>query len=220
MKLGFKQTEVGIIPIDWDLVPIGEIFKTLSNATYSRDELTQEGEILYIHYGDIHTKFNYFLNLLKTDLPSITKSQLKNYSLLNEGDLIMVDASEDYSAINKSVEIVNIGNRKVISGLHTIVLRDMGNVFVDGFRGYIRSNKIVKNQLDKLATGMKVYGVSKNNLMKVLIPIPSKQEQTAIAQILSDMDSEIETLEKKLSKYKSLKQGMMQELLTGRIRLV
>ncbi len=46
------------------------------------------------------------------------------------------------------------------------------------------------------------------------------EEQTRIAQILSDMDAEIEALEKKLEKYKMLKQGMMQNLLTGRVRLI
>lgn len=50
--------------------------------------------------------------------------------------------------------------------------------------------------------------------------MPKKNEQQAIAQVLSDMDSEIEQLEKKLAKYQQIKQGMMQELLTGRIRLV
>ena len=46
------------------------------------------------------------------------------------------------------------------------------------------------------------------------------EEQTAIANILSDMDEEIEKLEQKLNKYKAIKQGMMQELLTGRMRLI
>jgi type I restriction enzyme S subunit len=56
--------------------------------------------------------------------------------------------------------------------------------------------------------------------MKTIIPFPSFDEQTAIAEILSDMDAEIAALEGKLSKARQVKQGMMQELLTGRIRLV
>ncbi|MFA6978569.1 MAG: restriction endonuclease subunit S [Ignavibacteriaceae bacterium] len=219
--VGYKQTEVGLIPEDWELVSFEKAFKSLRTATYSRAELTQNDETMYVHYGDIHTKYNYFLNFNKATLPSIPKSKVKNYSLLVEGDLIMVDASEDYTAINKSVEVKNIGAKKVISGLHTILLRDSENSFSNGFRGYIISSSVVKNQFDKLATGMKVYGVSKNNLKNVFIPTPSsKEEQTAIAQILSDMDSEIETLEKKRDKYKAIKQGMMQELLTGKTRLV
>lgn len=53
-----------------------------------------------------------------------------------------------------------------------------------------------------------------------MIPIPSLPEQEAIAEALSDMDAEIATLEDKLAKARQIKQGMMQELLTGRIRLV
>lgn len=55
---------------------------------------------------------------------------------------------------------------------------------------------------------------------EIKFKVPPYEEQKAIAQILSDMDSEIESLEQKLSKYKTIKQGMMQELLTGRIRLI
>lgn len=57
-------------------------------------------------------------------------------------------------------------------------------------------------------------------LMQLALDLPPLAEQQAIAQVLSDMDSEIEQLKKKLSKYQQIKQGMMQELLTGRIRLV
>ena len=62
--------------------------------------------------------------------------------------------------------------------------------------------------------------ISKKDLAELDIIVPEFTEQKAIAQVLSDMDSEIEQLEKKLSKYQQIKQGMMQELLTGRIRLV
>jgi type I restriction enzyme S subunit len=62
-------------------------------------------------------------------------------------------------------------------------------------------------------------GINGNEYSQLLISIPSLNEQTAIAQTLSDMDAEIEQLEQKLSKYKFIKQGMMQELLTGKVRL-
>jgi type I restriction enzyme S subunit len=62
--------------------------------------------------------------------------------------------------------------------------------------------------------------IKKDTLENMKVKIPPMQEQKAIAQILSDMDSEIEALNKKLEKYKKIKQGMMEELLTGRIRLV
>lgn len=63
-------------------------------------------------------------------------------------------------------------------------------------------------------------GINGNEYASFIVPVPSLIEQEAIADILSDMDNEIEALEQKLNKYKGIKQGMMQELLTGRIRFV
>ena len=77
-----------------------------------------------------------------------------------------------------------------------------------------------KLEIIKIATGISVYGVSKLNLSNIEIPLPPLPEQTAIATVLSDMDAEISALETRKTKTISLKQGMMQELLTGRIRLV
>ena len=62
--------------------------------------------------------------------------------------------------------------------------------------------------------------ISQGSLLSVHIPLPSEREQTAIATILSDMDAEISALETKLAKTRQLKQGMMHNLLTGRIRLL
>lgn len=204
----------------WKMKTYGEVFSFLNTATYSRAELSDGEAVGYIHYGDIHTKWNSFLDVKRNSLPTISEQQLKSYSLLKNGDVIMADASEDYSGVGKCVEVKNLGKRKVISGLHTFLLRDTKGIFVDGYRGYIYKSSFVKNQFDRLATGMKVYGVSKNNLKTVMIPVPPKEEQVAIAETLSDMDLEISNLENKLEKYKQLKHGMMQQLLTGKIRLI
>ena len=72
-----------------------------------------------------------------------------------------------------------------------------------------------------MSSGTTISYLSREQFEEYLIYIPKDlAEQQSIAQVLSDMDSEIEQLEKKLSKYQQIKQGMMQELLTGRIRLV
>ena len=98
---GYKQTEIGVIPEDWDLVSYDEAFIFLNTATYSRADLSKSGEVKYVHYGDIHTKWNHFLDLNKVELPCIDKDKQRNYSLLKEGDLIMADASEDYDGIGQ-----------------------------------------------------------------------------------------------------------------------
>ncbi|MEJ0056769.1 MAG: hypothetical protein WDN75_14595 [Bacteroidota bacterium] len=94
-------------------------------------------EIGYIHYGDIHTKWNDFLDVETSSFPHISNDQLNGYSLVKEGDIVMADASEDYAGIGKSVEVQKIGNAKIISGLHTFLLRDKNDFFVNGFKGYI-----------------------------------------------------------------------------------
>lgn len=75
-------------------------------------------------------------------------------------------------------------------------------------------------QYISMAAGSSVQNLNKDKVSSLKVPIFSIEEQTAIASILSDMDAEIEALEQKLDKYKAIKQGMMQELLTGRIRLI
>ncbi|WP_197360346.1 restriction endonuclease subunit S, partial [Ralstonia pseudosolanacearum] len=82
------------------------------------------------------------------------------------------------------------------------------------------NNAAVKAQFRFFSVGTKVSGISKSNIGKITISVPSIEEQTAIAIILSDMDAEIATLEAKLTKARSVKRGMMQQLLTGKIRLI
>jgi len=212
------MTEIGVIPEDWEIVSYDKAFHFLRTASYSRSQIEVNGKTRYIHYGDIHTKWNYFVDLNQV-LSTIDDSKVCNYSLIEDGDLIMVDASEDYSGICKSVEVINNKKLPAISGLHTILLRDKGNFFIKSFRGYIHSNKLVKSSMDKYATGLKVYGVSKKNLKLVQIPRPPLPEQTAIATVLSDTDTLIEKLEKLIIKKKAIKQGAMQQLLTGKKRL-
>ena len=68
--------------------------------------------------------------------------------------------------------------------------------------------------------GTKVSGISKTNIAKLTMPVPKVPEQIAIAAQLSDIDAELAALEQRREKTRALKQGMMQELLTGRTRLV
>jgi type I restriction enzyme S subunit len=216
---GYKQTELGEIPEDWEIVSYENAFKFLTTASNSRSDLTDVDELAYIHYGDIHTLWDIKLDFSKSNLPKIAQDKVGGAAFLQDGDVVMADASEDYAGVGKSIEIQALGRRKAIAGLHTFLLRDKG-YFVDGFRGYLHLITSVKSNFDRLATGLKVYGLSKNSLKEVLLPVPPKQEQTAIANVLSDMDTELDALQQRLAKTQTIKQGMMQELLTGKTRLI
>jgi type I restriction enzyme S subunit len=214
----YKQTEVGVIPEDWEVKTYGEVFTFLSTSTNSRADLSEDGDFGYVHYGDIHTEWNNKLDLNKERLPRISKNIVSS-AFVMDGDLIMADASEDYEGIGKTVEVFNVGEKQIVAGLHTFLLRDKEKVLADGFRGYLHSIPAVKSSFDRLATGMKVYGISKNNLSSVCIPVPSLEEQTAIANALSDVDALISELEKLIAKKQAIKTATMQQLLTGRTRL-
>jgi type I restriction enzyme S subunit len=205
---------------EWKTYKFGDVFQFLNSANNSRSDLSDYGEVKYIHYGDIHTNPNSFLDCASDSLPLISKDKVVTIPYLEDGDLIMADASEDYTGTGKSVEIKNATGMKVVAGLHTLVLRGDKNVLADGFKGYLQQMPFVKTSLIRIATGISVYGISKSNVKNIEVCLPSVPEQTAIAQILADMDDAIAALVQKRAKTVALKQGMMQALLTGQVRLV
>jgi type I restriction enzyme S subunit len=88
------------------------------------------------------------------------------------------------------------------------------------FLGYLMNHSTVAKQKASMGQGDAVVHISARNLAELELWLPPIPEQTAIAAVLSDMDAELAALEQRRDKTKLLKQGMMQELLTGRVRLV
>ena len=80
-------------------------------------------------------------------------------------------------------------------------------------------NSIISIELRKIATGTSVYGITKSNLSKVKLLVPSITEQKKIADILSSVDEKMESLKQKSEEFSNLKKGLMEQLLTGRIRV-
>ena len=205
----------------WELRTFGVIFEYCPTATNSRSDLLPEGDTFYVHYGDIHTRFHNHLDFGVVKPPQIDRSRCSNAALLKNGDWVMADASEDHEGVGKAVEIQGLDtDMAAVAGLHTLLLREKKPTFSPGFKGHLGNSRSLHQQLRRVATGMKVFGVSKAALKEIELPVPSPQEQGAIAAILSEMDAEITALEARLSKARQIKQGMMQELLTGRTRLV
>lgn len=201
------------IPDGWNVKKLGECFSFLRTSCYSRAETTDCGEVHYIHYGDIHTKYPLHISPKDIDV-YVSTEQASKSDCLKTGDLILLDASEDYEGTTKCVELLNISDdEKVVSGLHTLALRDISKNFINGFRAYITSIPFVKNNFWKQVTGIKVYGVSKDNLKKIKLPIPPLPEQEKIAEILGTWDLAIEKLTALIEQKKLLKKGLMQRLL-------
>jgi len=200
---------------EWKQIDLSNIFTFYSTNSLSRADLVESGSIKNIHYGDIHQRFHNLLDIAVESLPYIKSNSkinidnCKNYC--QDGDLIFADASEDYDGIGKAVEIINIGNNKVVSGLHTIWARDINNIMSNGFKGYLFNTPIIHNQIRVLANGFKVYGISKNNICDLDVKVPSKSEQEKIANLFSLLDKKIELQQKKIEVLKIYKIGLIQK---------
>jgi type I restriction enzyme, S subunit len=224
-KPEYKKTKIGYIPKDWEVKSIADVFNFYSTNSFSRSMMSPKGEIFNIHYGDIHTKYaNVILDFEKyLDLIPRVKKTTKinsNTQKVLEGDLIIADASEDYEGLGNCIEVKNIGNKEVLAGLHCFHLRDEENLTAPGYRGYLIKHPNVITQLKRIATGISVLGLSKGNFSKVLIPLPPLPEQNKISQILSTWDRAIELTQKMIEKKELLKKGLMQQLLTGKVRVI
>ena len=205
---------------EWKTKRLGDTWTFLPTANNPRAEFDERGDVEYIHYGDVHACVQPLLDCARGTLPRIQKNRIGNAAELLNGDLVMVDASEDLIGVGKSCEVQGSTDKTVVAGLHTILCRGTSDHWADGFKAYLQFIPAFKSALTRVATGISVYAVSKRQLADVELPLPSRTEQEAIVSILSDMGAEITALEHRLDKVREVKQGMMQQLLTGRVRLV
>lgn len=208
---------------EWEVKALGSLFNFSGGYSASRDQLSTIGHC-YLHYGDIHGATKTYIDT-RADYQDIPKldvplKRVSPASMLKDGDIVFVDASEDDDGASRHVVIVNRDNIPLISGLHTIVAKSKTGELKHEYRRYCFQTTAIRKQFLFYAVGTKVSGISKSNIQRLLLPIPALLEQAAIAAVLSDMDSEIDALEAKVVKARQIKQGMMQELITGRIRLV
>lgn len=224
VKEGYKETKLGLIPKDWTTPTISDVFDFLKTTSYSRNQLSYDDEnnIFYIHYGDIHATYKKPLLDFETEanVPRLNAGVTLPNSVqyLKDGDVIIADASEDYDGVGEAIEIKNLNGKTAISGLHTFALRDIDNKTVPGFRTYIFKNPIVKKALKTIATGSKVYGISKSNTQKFKIVLPTLPEQQKIANILNTWDKAIAAQEQLIAQKQELKQGLVSKLIQGKVR--
>lgn len=210
-KLRFKADDGAKFP-DWGKNKFSDVFDSINNSTFSRDCLNYvDGNVKYIHYGDILTTFDSTVNVEASNVPYVNKDiDCQKYQLLADGDIIVADTAED-DTVGKAVEIVNVSNVKVISGLHTIACRPKLK-FTSGYLGYYMNSNSYHNQLHPYMQGIKVTSISKANIALTNISIPSLPEQQKIASLFTELDTLIQSAKKELEGYRELKQGMLQKM--------
>ena len=215
----FKPSEVGPIPEEWEVKPFSECFTLMRNNTYSRDCLTDlPGSVANVHYGDVLIRYGAVLDFEKDSVPYLKSGVKPNKDLLKDGDLIFADTAEDETA-GKAVEVQGVRPRMAVAGLHTVACRPQDEIFAPRYLGYYINSAAYHNQLLPLMTGTKVTSISRAGFVSTHVAIPPKSEQEKIAEALSDVDGLLAAMTKLIEKKRAIKQGAMQELLTGKKRL-
>lgn len=203
---------------NWSKEQLDQLYSFKVTNSLSRDKLNYEhGSVKNIHYGDIHTKFSTLFDIQKEIVPFINPSEpldkIKQDCYCIEGDMVFADASEDLEDIGKSIEVVNLNNEKLLSGLHTLLARQISQKLIVGFGGYLFKSKHIRKQIQKESQGAKVLGISAGRLSAIDVCYPSDQEeQQKVVDCLSSIDQLIAAQTKKIDALKVHKKGLMQQL--------
>ena len=206
----FKDTEIGRIPEDWEVKRLDSICEFRNGYTPSKavNRFWENGTIPWFRMEDIRTNGR----ILSDAIQHINEEAVKG-NLCPAGSIIM--------------------STTATIGEHALLI-------VDSLANQQFTNLIIRKSLTHAVDTMWFYhycfvlgewcrnninegglaAVNMEDFSNVIIPLPSFDEQKAIASVLSSMDDEISALEAKKAKYEQIKQGMMQQLLTGKIRLV
>ncbi|MCU0755229.1 MAG: restriction endonuclease subunit S [Xanthomonadales bacterium] len=206
------QTRLPGFSGEWEVKRLGDLGSFLKGSGVRKDQ-AQSGELPCIRYGEIYTQHNDYIRSFQSRIaPEVAVSATR----LKKGDLLFAGSGETKEEIGKCVAFID--DFEAYAGGDIVILRPAA---VDPvFMGYYLNTSPISAQKASKGQGDAVVHISATALSSVMARIPPLPEQTAIAQILSDMDAELAALETRREKTRELKQAMMQELLTGRIRLV
>lgn len=211
VKPGYKQTEIGVIPEDWEVSLFGKkvsIFRGGSPRPI-QDYLTEaDTGINWIKIGDVSPNGKY----IKTTEEKIIPEGISKSREVHFGDFVLSNS-------------MSFGRPYILAMdgcIHDgwLTIQDYSKSFSTEFLYYLLSSEIVFNQYIAMAAGSSVKNLNKEKVNSLVVAFPPEQaEQNFIAKALSDMDELIESLEKLIAKKKAIKQGLMQDLLTGKRRL-
>lgn len=210
---GYKASELGEIPEDWEVYCLDEIIqKTQLGGNYQNSE--QESDYPLIKMGNLDR------GVIKLDkIEFVTKKPSKNDKLYY-GD-VLFNTRNTLELVGKVAIWRNeLPQAYFNSNLMRFIFNDelvSNNFYINA----VMNSKKFITALSGIATGTtSVAAIYARDLLNLKIFLPSKKEQVAIASILFDIDEEIQTLQQRLNKTRQIKQGMMQALLTGKTRLI
>ena len=193
---------------EWDVQPVSALCDIISGGTPSTTNPAYwlRGDIPWCTPSDITVTTGKYLHKTERHINSLGLAK-SSANLLPEGSLLLCSRA--------TIGEVKISKTKITTnqGFKSLICHSVNNEFM-----YYKVLTL-KDRFLQMSIGSTFLEFSKKDISQLLIEFPKPKEQEAIAQVLSDMDIEIDALEQRLSKTRSLKIGMMQQLLTGRIRL-
>lgn len=201
---GYKMTELGLIPSDWEETYLGNIGPVKMCKRVMKYQTSEKGDIPFYKIGTFGKSPDAYIS---KDLYHYLKNK---YSFPQKGTVLISAAG----TIGRTV--VYDGKDAFFQDSNIVWLENDESVLTNQYLYYLY--QVVEWKTENGGAVSRLYN---DNFKITPIAIPSsKAEQTAIANVLSDVDTEISALETKLAKYRTLKSGMMQQLLTGKIRLL
>lgn len=201
---------------EWMEKVIGKIGNTFGGLSGKTKTDFENGKYPYITFLNVMN--NTIIDSTIFEYVNIKSGEQQNKA--RKGDLFFNTSSETPEEVGMCA-ILNEEVKDLYLNSFCFGFRLKEDSDIDGLLfSYLINSPIGRNLFLSLAQGATRYNLSKSNFNKLIIEVPPLKEQKAIAQILFDIDEEIKKLESKKSKYQSIKQGMMQELLTGKTRLI
>lgn len=208
---GYKQTEVGIIPEDWNVIALSRLGSFSKGMGIKKDD-ANTGDFPCVRYGELYTHHN---DVIRCFLSHVSPSIAKQSKRLRKNSILFAGSGETKEEIGKCAAFVD--DFDVFAG-GDIVILELTDAAPD-FLGYLLNSPIISRQKASNGQGDAVVHISSKALGSIKIPYPQKKEQTAIASVLSDVDALIASLNAQIAKKRDIKTSTMQQLLTGKQRL-
>lgn len=196
---------------NWDEKNLGAICSILKGRGISKSYLTNNGKTKCILYGELFTKYNEVIYEV------LSSTDIEEGIFSKKGDILYPGSTTTTGIDLAKASTLLIDD--ILLGGDIIIVRMKNYKYNSIFLTYFL-NQIKKNEIAQTTKGITIHHLYGKDLAGIDVQFPSIEEQNKIATILADMDTEIKRLEIKLEKLKKIKLGMLQNLLTGKIRLV
>jgi len=203
---GYKQTKVGVIPEEWEVVKLGDIATFYKGKGISKKDISEYGTPC-IRYGELYTKYDEKIQ----DVFSKTNLDKEDLFLSQENDILIPASGE--TAIDLATASCVLKNNIGIGGDINIIRSTMNGIFLSYYL-----NIVAKIHIASLAQGVSVIHLYSSQLKSLYIVKPPLKEQQKIAEILTTWDSAISKQEELVKAKEELKKGLMQKLLSGELR--